>query len=203
MVASGGVAVWYLYGGAALQEHNKRSQCKKVRQMTPMGRNESSLLTIFTFTDWRFLRREHNNCVWWTGWNIYWTIIAFYSMSQSLHHILTIGFLVLSEAEAQEAKPSPESRRDEKLWCHNFLVRLLRRCICSKETRHYKTTNISENVFVSVRVYVTSHSLSSRLRDDTLGFLIGSGSSEFDFHTGWTQKVTFTQNLTEFSQGKT
>lgn len=55
---------------------------------------------------------------------------------------------------------------------------------------------------VSVCVCVASHSLSSRLRDDTLEFLIGSGSGEFDFDSGWTQEMTFTQNLTEISGNK-
>lgn len=51
-------------------------------------------------------------------------------------------------------------------------------------------------------VNVTSHLLSPRLCDDTLEFLIGSGWAEFDFDSGWTQEMTFTQNLTDIPVDK-
>lgn len=51
-------------------------------------------------------------------------------------------------------------------------------------------------------VRVAGHSLSSRLCDDTLELLIGSGSGEFHFDSGWTQEMTLTQNLTEITGAK-
>lgn len=46
------------------------------------------------------------------------------------------------------------------------------------------------------------HLLSSRLCDDTLEFLLCSRSAEFDFYSGRTQEVAFTQNLNNAEESR-
>lgn len=57
-------------------------------------------------------------------------------------------------------------------------------------------------VYLYVCVLAASHSLSSRLRDNTLELLISSRSGEFDFNSSWTREMSFTQNLKEITGGK-
>lgn len=72
----------------------------------------------------------------------------------SLLSNITISPLHFDYWQSQEAKPFPDSRKDEKLWCHNFLAELLGRCICSKEKKHCKTAHMSMYVFVCLCVHV-------------------------------------------------